>query len=95
MLSCREVVSLVASDELASAGWRRRLAVRLHWLMCRYCRRYAVQLRAIAEATRKLLTGGEADPSRLDRLEGRILDGFPAEPPTDKGVNGAGNESPS
>ncbi len=74
MLSCREVVRLVASDELASAGWRRRLAVRLHWLMCRYCRRYAVQLRAIAEATRKLLEGGEADPTRLDRLERAILE---------------------
>ncbi len=95
MLSCREVVRLIASDELAAAGWRRRLAVRLHWLMCRYCRRYAAQLRAIGEATRKLLEGGEADPTRLARLEGRILDGFHAKPPIDKGANGAGNESPS
>ncbi len=87
MLSCRELVSLVANDELAAAVWRRRLVVRLHWLMCRYCRRYAAQLRAMAQATRKLLEGGEADPTRLDRLKGRILEGFPAEPPIDDGCD--------
>ncbi len=87
MLSCREVARLIASGELAAAGWRRRLVVRFHLAMCRYCRRYAAQLRAIAAATRKLLEGGEADPKRLDRLEGRILEGFPAEPPSDKGCD--------
>ncbi len=95
MLSCKEVAILIASDELAAAGWRRRLAVQLHLLMCRYCRRYVAQLRAIAAATRRLLDGGEADPTRLDRLEGRILEGFPAEPPIAKRPNGAGNDSPS
>ncbi len=95
MLSCREVARLIASGELAAAGWRRRLVVRFHLAMCRYCRRYAAQLQAIGESVRRMLRSGEADPTRLDRLEGRILDGFPVEPPTDKGANGAGNESPS
>ncbi len=74
MLSCKEVARLIASGELAAAGWRRRLVVRFHLAMCRYCRRYAAQLRAIAEATRKLLEGGDADPTRLDRLERAILE---------------------
>ena len=80
MLTCRELTRMIASEELAEAGWRRRLVVRFHLAMCRYCRRYAAQLRAIAEATRKLLEGGEADPTRLDRLERAILGPSPEKP---------------
>ncbi len=74
MLTCRDLTRMIASEEFAEAGWRRQLGVRFHLAMCRHCRRYAAQLRAIAEATRKLLEGGEADPTRLDRLERAILE---------------------
>ena len=29
MMSCREVTRMIASDQLAGAGWRTRLAVRI------------------------------------------------------------------
>lgn len=52
MPSCREVTSLLAADELASASWARRAAVRLHLSMCEHCSRLARQLRVIAQGLR-------------------------------------------
>ncbi len=74
MLSCKEVTRKIASDELAEAGWRERLAVRLHLLLCRHCRRYASQLRAIGAAARNLWWSRSQDPSTLERLERQILE---------------------
>ncbi len=69
MMSCQETTRAIAS-ELADAGWRQRLSVRLHLLMCRHCRRYAAQLSAIGAAARQVF--GE-EPSPPDDLEGAIL----------------------
>ncbi len=79
MLTCRDLTRMIASEELAEAGWRRRLVVRFHLAMCRYCRRYAAQLRAIGEAARRMLRSGDADSTTLDRLERAILDRSPRE----------------
>ena len=74
MLSCRQVSQLIASDELAGASWTRRLGVRFHLLMCRHCRRYEAQLRAIGVTARRLLhRPEEGDRATLERLEKRIL----------------------
>lgn len=73
MLTCQELTRIIASDEFADAGWGRRLAIRLHLFLCRYCRRYAAQLRAIKELARKHLGGGEPDPVTRDRLSRCIL----------------------
>ena len=85
MLSCKEVTRKIASDELAEAGWRERLAVRFHLLLCRHCRRYAVQLRAIGAAARNLWGPRSEDAPSLERLEHEILDrGLPGpKEPTD------------
>ncbi len=74
MLSCKEVTRKIASDELAEAGWWERLAVRLHLLWCRHCRRYVAQLRAIGAAARNLWGPLSQDPSTLERLERQILE---------------------
>ena len=73
MLSCKEVTRIVASDELAGAGWRRRLAIRIHLLICRYCRRYAAQLRAIGQSARKLFRLEKGGPETIHRLKQAIL----------------------
>ncbi len=73
MLSCKEVTSKIASEEFAEAGWRQRLGVRLHLLMCRHCRRYATQLRSLGELARNLWGSGFEDPDTLKRLERSIL----------------------
>ncbi len=83
MISCKEVAQLVASDGLEEAGWGERLRVRLHHLMCRRCRRYAAQMRALGEYARKRWGDPPQDPVTLQRLELAILKGFPGHPKGD------------
>lgn len=73
MPRCREVSGAVASGALDEAPIRRRLAVRLHLVMCRHCRRYARQLRAIGRATRELLSSSEAEDDSVERLRRALL----------------------
>ncbi len=72
MLRCREVVRLVASDELADTGRARRLAVRMHLAMCRHCRRYARQIREIGRAARAIWAPGAEDAASLRRIEAAV-----------------------
>ncbi len=74
MLCCREVARKIASDEFQEANGWQRLWVRLHLLMCRHCRRYAVQLHSIDETARNLWGPHTQDPSALERLEREIMD---------------------
>ena len=76
MLACKEVTRIVAAQELDEAGWKRRLAVRLHLLMCRHCRRYAAQLRAIGKAARSIwgIRPEDQDSEAVERLERVILE---------------------
>ncbi len=75
MLSCKEVTRKIASDELVEGGWTERLAVRLHLLLCRHCRRYGAQLRAIGAAARNLWGARAQDARTIERLERQILEG--------------------
>ena len=86
MLSCKEVTRKIASDEFAEGEWRERLAVRLHLLLCRHCRRYVAQLRAIGAAARNLWGERAQDARTIERLERRILEsclGGSGEPTTE------------
>ncbi len=74
MTSCKDVTFKIASDEFREAGWRGRLAVRLHLFLCRHCRRYAAQLRVIGAAARELCGPRSQDTSTLERLERQILE---------------------
>lgn len=99
MPTCREVTRTIASDEIRDAGPWRRLVIRVHLFRCRHCRRYAEQIRAIAEAVRALLGDPEAESERLARLERRIL-GDPSSEDTPGGEDpgpdgGAGREVPA
>ena len=73
MLSCKETARILASDTLEDLAWGRRLALRVHLLMCRHCRRYARQLRAIGAAARRLWGEESMDPSTLERLKRTII----------------------
>ncbi len=74
MLCCQEVTRQIASDEFTEANLWQRLWVRLHLLMCRHCRRYAVQLHSIDETARNLWGPHTEDPSTLERLEREIIE---------------------
>ena len=73
MLSCNEVARTLASDALDQYALRRHLALRMHLLMCRHCRLYARQLRAITAAARGLWREESEDPSTLERLKRTII----------------------
>ena len=72
MISCEEVARTVASEVLVESTSQRRLALRLHLLICRHCRRYLGQLSAIDAAARQRWGAGSDDPAALERLERTI-----------------------
>jgi len=74
MLNCKEVGRLIASDELADAVWSDRALVRLHLLMCRHCRGYAAQLRAIGAAARDRSNSDVADRASFEKLQSSLLE---------------------
>jgi anti-sigma factor ChrR (cupin superfamily) len=74
MPTCKEVSRSIASDELSAAGWRQRLSTQIHLLMCRHCRRYSHQIRAIGEAARGILSDTTPDSGSRERLRSSILD---------------------
>lgn len=86
MLRCKDVTRLLAAESVPEADWVVRLGVWLHLRMCKYCRRYAEQLRTIGNVARELL-GGQAmgileNQELLDRLERELLRaGTGREPP--------------
>lgn len=77
--SCREVTGAIASDSLIEAPAHRRLGVRIHLLLCRHCRRYARQMRAIGQAAREVLAHPNGERESLERLRRKLLGG--PEPP--------------
>ena len=73
MLRCDELTRALATGELDDAGWFRKLQARFHLLMCRHCRAYSAQLRAIGQSARDLLEHQLQDPDAERRLENEIL----------------------
>ncbi len=71
MLNCKEVSTAIASETFSALAWHQRFGVRMHLVMCRHCRRYAAQLRSIAEGARQLF---EAERQSTDALQESILD---------------------
>ena len=73
MPTCRDVATAIAGDELRTARPGRALALRLHLLLCRHCRRYASQLRAIGTAARIMVRRRADDPEALARIRRHLL----------------------
>ncbi len=57
MLSCEETTRLISESLDRELPFRRRLAVRAHLLMCRYCSRYRKQLLFIEKAITHVVEG--------------------------------------
>ena len=84
MLNCKEVTESISSDQLLKTGWWHRLAVRVHLLMCRKCRRYQEQIRKIGAAARQMWRSQPEEAAVLERLEDQILNGIA--PPSNDGA---------
>jgi len=54
MLSCRDVTQLLSESMDASLPIGKRIGMRLHLLMCKFCSRYERQLLLIRETVRRL-----------------------------------------
>lgn len=50
MLSCKEVTRLVSMSYEKRLSWLERAGVRMHLLMCRFCTRFAQQMRFLHTA---------------------------------------------
>lgn len=72
-LSCREVSRRVAAGLLEDGSAGERLLLRLHFLLCSHCRRFARELRALGAAARAWAAGLVA-PERQAELERRLLE---------------------
>ncbi len=75
VLNCKEVTESISSDQLLKTGSWHRLAVRIHLLMCRKCRRYQEQIREIGAAARQMWRSQPEEATVLDRLEDQMLKG--------------------
>lgn len=73
MPNCKEIARLLASDGLEEASLSQRARVRLHLLMCRHCRQYAAQLRAVGAASRGMWGNCTEEHEVLQDLERSIL----------------------
>lgn len=54
MLTCREVMRKVSQGEDRSLAFGERVALRVHFAICRGCRNAGAQLRFLRRAVRKL-----------------------------------------
>lgn len=59
MIRCKEVATLLSTDQVGYQSVWRRIAVRLHLMMCRHCRRFARQLTLLKQTAADL--GGRFD----------------------------------
>ena len=55
MLSCKDVTRLISESMDQSLPFGKRVGVRLHLLICRFCARYERQLLLIRETVRRLV----------------------------------------
>ena len=73
MLKCKEVSSLVSSDDLVGAGFMKRMEVRMHLLMCKHCARYFDQIKSVGQGAKNLAQNQEANSEQIERMEHHIL----------------------
>ena len=59
MLSCKDVTQLISRSMDASLPIGKRIGLRIHLLMCRFCARYEKQLLLIRETMRMIVAAEE------------------------------------
>jgi hypothetical protein len=72
MISCKNVATLLTSDQLQSQSWWKRMEVRMHLAMCDLCSRLARQLEQLRSGARQVRDQNEPDQGLEDRLIRRL-----------------------
>lgn len=73
MLSCKQVVKIVSSEERPT--WRRRLEIRFHLMICHHCGKYAKQLELMKMAFKKMFhsKSENINQEKIRDLENRVI----------------------
>ncbi|MBI3491684.1 MAG: hypothetical protein HY047_07890 [Acidobacteria bacterium] len=72
MIRCKEVATLLDTEQVADESLWTRIGVRLHLIMCRNCRRFVRQLRQLRVGARSIRSGFDAEASAAG-LEPKIV----------------------
>lgn len=73
MMSCQNISELLMSDQLEAQSWWKRIEVRLHLAMCKFCSRLERQLEQLRSSARQMHDQEEADPGLEARLIRRLF----------------------
>lgn len=74
MPTCEELARWIASEEIVAVKRSVRFKARIHLLICRHCRRYAEQIRAIGAVARRSFRERTKGSNSLARLEAILLE---------------------
>lgn len=66
MLTCKDATRLISERQERPLGFRERLGLRMHILMCVYCRRFERQIELMRKAMRVLGRRVRADTEGAD-----------------------------
>ena len=61
MLDCKQASQLISKSLDRQLSWRERFAVRLHLLICKYCKRFSQQLETMRVALKRMTQSIEND----------------------------------
>lgn len=73
MKSCRGISKLLMSDQREAQIWSKRMEIRLHLAICRFCSRLERQIQQMRSGARQMRDQDEADRGLEDRLIRRLF----------------------
>ncbi len=77
VITCKNIME-TASDYLdESPGFLRMLALKIHLILCKHCRRYVRQIKLVSEATGRLSRIPEPADEEIDALLKRLQSRMP------------------
>lgn len=72
MLSCKEIVQMISSDEEMS--WPRKAELKMHLMMCKHCSNYASQLKMMTTGFSKLFSKlTKVESNEVSQLEQDVI----------------------
>lgn len=74
MLSCKDIVKIVSSEE--NSSWSKKIEVKMHLLMCRHCAKYAKQIDMIKKGFKKALSKSDIKnvDQKINEIENQVLE---------------------
>lgn len=61
MLNCKQASQLISKSLDRQLSWRERFAIRFHLFICKYCKRFSLQLKSVHNALNRMSQSIEND----------------------------------